>query len=131
MLVRPELGTGNSAPRAIFGSVYMAHAVNWRAAYRIALVNAGVFLALAFVMFVLEPKSLVVILSAPAVFFLGGIFSSFLLMRNGGDLAAIAWFVLGSAFTLASGLWQVGCMYIRMLTICLGLTRFISFTSTY
>ena len=103
MLVRPELGKGNSAPRAIFGSVYMAHAVNWRAAYRIALVNAGVFLALAFVMFVLEPKSLVVILSAPAVFFLGGIFSSFLLMRNGGDLAAIAWFVLGSSIYFGFG----------------------------
>lgn len=103
ILRHPELGADNSMSRAIFGTALRAHAEKWRAAYRIALVNAGIFLALALAMFVLEPKSLVVILSAPALFFLGGMISFLLMIRSGGDLAAIAWFVLGAGVYFGLG----------------------------
>lgn len=85
------------------GPTLMMEAEKWRAAYRVALVNAGIFLLLALAMFVLEPRSLVVILSAPVLFFLGCMVSFLLMVRSGGDLAAIAWFVLGSGVYFGMG----------------------------
>ena len=81
----------------------MMEAEKWRAAYRVALANAGIFLLLALAMFVLEPRSLVVILSASVLFFLGCMVSFLLMVRSGGDLAAIAWFVLGSGLYFGMG----------------------------
>ncbi len=81
----------------------MMQAEKWRDAYRVALANAGIFLFLALTMFVLEPRSLVVILSAPILFFLGCMLSFLLMVRSGGDLAAIAWFVLGSGVYFGMG----------------------------
>ena len=103
MLGQSDTVPGSGTSRAIFGLALRAHAEKWRAAYRIALVNAGIFLALALALFVLEPKSLVVILSAPALFFLGGMISFLLMIRSGGDLAAIAWFVLGAGVYFGLG----------------------------
>ena len=90
----------NSPARAIFGAV---QAEKWCAAYRVALVNAGVFLSLALAMFVLEPTSLAVILSAPALFFLGSLLSFLLMVGNGGALATVAWFVLGTGIFFGMG----------------------------
>lgn len=91
------------ADQFIFGLGQVTQQDKWRAAYRTALVNAGVFLFLALVMFVLEPRALVVILSAPALFFLGCILSFLLMVRSGGDLAAIAWFILGAGIYFGMG----------------------------
>ncbi len=93
----------NGALKMVLGSALLEQAGNWRAAYRIALVNAGIFLALALGMYVLEPKSLLVILSAPTLFFLGGMLAFFLMVRSGGDLAAITWFVLGASIYFGMG----------------------------
>lgn len=81
----------------------MMDAGKWRTAYRVALANAGMFLLLALAMFVLGPRSLVVILSAPVLFFLGCTVSFLLMVRSGGALAAIAWFVLGSGLYFGVG----------------------------
>lgn len=97
------IGQGDSPPRAAFAPALMAQAEKWRAAYRVALVNAGIFLFLAVAMFVLEPRSLVVILAAPTLFFLGCMLSFLLMVRSGGDLAAITWFVLGSGVYFGMG----------------------------
>ena len=102
-LGQSELGPNNSVSIAIFGQALIAQADNWRAAYRITLLNAGIFLFLALAMFALEPRSLVVILSAPALFFFGGMLSFFLMVRSGGDLAAISWFVLGASVYFGMG----------------------------
>ncbi len=90
-------------PKAAFGPALTAQAGNWGAAYRVALANAGIFLLLALAMFVLEPRSLAVILAVPALFFLGCMLSFLLMVRSGGDLAAIAWFVLGSGVYFGMG----------------------------
>ena len=97
------VGQGNSLPNAVFGSALILQAEKWREAYRVALANAGIFLLLALAMFVLEPKPLMVILSAPALYFLGCMLSFLLMVRSGGDLAAIAWFVLGSGVYFGMG----------------------------
>lgn len=96
---RPHNGT----LKMVLGSALLEQAENWRAAYRLALVNAGIFLALALGMYLLEPKSLLVILSAPALFFFGGMLAFFLMVRSGGDLAAITWFVLGASVYFGMG----------------------------
>lgn len=93
----------NGALKMVLGSALLERAENWRAAYRIALVNAGIFLALALGMYVLEPKSLPVILGAPTLFFLGGMLAFCLMVRSGGDLAAITWFVLGASIYFGMG----------------------------
>ena len=93
----------NMADQFVFGPANMAQEDKWRAAYHTALVNAGVFLFLALIMFVLEPTALVVILSAPILFFLGCMLSFLLMARSGGDLAAIAWFVFGVGIYFGMG----------------------------
>ena len=85
------------------GSMLPMEVEKWRSAYCVALSNAGIFLVLALAMFVVEPRSLVVILSVPALFFLGCTASFLLMVRSGGDLAAIAWFVLGSGLYFGLG----------------------------
>ena len=103
MLGQTEIGEVSSTFRPIFGSAMMAQAEKWRAAYHIVFVNAGIFLFLTLAMLVLEPRSLVVILSAPALFFLGCMFTFLLMVRSGGNLAAIAWFVLGAGVYFGMG----------------------------
>ena len=97
------IGQDNSTLGVVFGPAFLAQAEKWRAAYRVALMNAGIFLFLALAMFVLEPRSLMVILSAPTLFFLGCMLSFLLMVRSGGDLAAIAWFVLGAGIYFGMG----------------------------
>ena len=81
----------------------MTSAKKWLLAYQISLANAGIFMFLALAMFFFEPRSLVVILSAPALFFLGCIISFLMMIRSGGYLSAIAWFVLGSGIFFGMG----------------------------
>lgn len=81
----------------------MAQAEKWRAAYRIALANAATFLFLALIMFMMKPTSLALILFTPTVFFLGSLFSFLLMVRSGGALAAVAWFVLGAGIFFGMG----------------------------
>lgn len=88
---------------AVLVSAKLAQAGEWRSAYHLALANALIFLLLALTMFVLEPKSLTLILSAPAIFFLGAMLSFLLMARSGGDLAATTWFVLGSGVYFGMG----------------------------
>ena len=97
------MSSANSTVHSAAGPMLMMEAGKWRAACRVALANAGIFLLLALAMFVLEPRSLVVILSAPVLFFLGCMVSFLLMVRSGGDLAAIAWFVLGSGLYFGMG----------------------------
>ena len=75
----------------------------WRSAYRIALANAAIFLILALSLAAIKPASLVLILSVPALFLLGSLLSFLLMVRSGGALAAIAWFVLGSGIFFGMG----------------------------
>jgi hypothetical protein len=103
----------NSAPTpTAYEPLPAMKADEWRIAYRIALVNALVFLALAFGMFLLKPSSLAVILSAPALFSLGALLSFLLMVRSGGACSAIAWFVLGSGIFFGAGV-VVGGAYIN------------------
>ncbi|HXH29515.1 MAG TPA: hypothetical protein VNJ01_01765 [Bacteriovoracaceae bacterium] len=88
----------------------MAQAKEWRAAYRVALANAAIFLFLALYMFQLEPTSLAMILSAPTLFSLGALLSFLLMVRCGGAFATIAWFVLGSGIFFGVGI-VVGGLY--------------------
>ena len=85
------------------GATPITRAEKWRAAYHLALANAAIFLLLALVEFALEPKSLAVILFVPALFFLGSALSFLMMVRGGGELAAIAWFVLGSGVYFGLG----------------------------
>ena len=93
----------NSPAHVVFGAATIAQAEKWRAAYHVALVNAATFLLLALTMFMLEPTSLAVILSAPLLFFLGSLISFLFMVRNGGALATIAWFVLGAGIFFGMG----------------------------
>lgn len=93
----------NSQVHASLGSTPIAHAEEWRAGYHLALANAAVFLLLALIMFASRPVSLVVILSAPALFFLGSTLSFLMMVRSGGELAAVAWFVFGSGIYFGIG----------------------------
>lgn len=93
----------SSAVDPILGAANLVLAGEWRSAYHVALTNALIFLLLSLVMFVTEPKSLVLILFAPAVFFLGAMFSFLLMARSRGDLAAVTWFVLGSGIYFGMG----------------------------
>lgn len=81
----------------------MMRAEKWRVAYHLALVNSAIFLLLALTVYALEPKSLAVILFVPALFFLGSTLSFLMMVRGGGELAAIAWFVLGSGIYFGLG----------------------------
>jgi hypothetical protein len=100
----------NSPAKDPFGSAPMPQAKEWRAAYRVAIANAAVFLFLALCIFVLDMTSLVVILSVPVLFFLGSLISFLLMIRSGGALAAISWFVLGSGIFFGVGI-VVGGLY--------------------
>lgn len=93
----------NSQVHADLRSTSTAHAEEWRAGYHFALANAAVFLLLALIMFASKPVSLVVILSAPILFFLGSMLSFLMMARSGGQLAAVAWFVLGSGIYFGIG----------------------------
>ncbi len=97
------MNNANSTVHSAAGPTLMVEAEKWRKAYRVALANAGMFLLLAQAMFVLGPRSLVVILSVPVLFFLGCMVSFLLMVRSGGDLAAVAWFVLGSGLYFGMG----------------------------
>ncbi len=100
---RFQSAVSNTADQFVFGPSQMAHEDKWRAAYHTALVNAGIFLFLALIMFVLGTRSLVLILSAPALFFLGCMLAFLLMVRSGGDLAAVAWFVFGAGIYFGLG----------------------------
>ncbi|MDP1955363.1 MAG: hypothetical protein Q8K71_12850 [Polaromonas sp.] len=93
----------DGALSAVFGPALKEQAKGWREAYFFAVANAGIFLCLAGAMYVLEPASRGVILFPPALFFLGSIFSYLLMLRSGGDLAAVSWFVLGSGVYFGFG----------------------------
>lgn len=93
----------NSPAKAAFGAATMAQAEEWRTAYLVALANAGIFLILALTMFWLEPNSLLVALSAPTLFSFGALLSFLLMIRSGGALSTIAWFVLGSGIFFGIG----------------------------
>lgn len=75
----------------------------WRRAYHVALANAAIFLLLALVLTVMKPDTLALILSVPAVFFLGSLLAFLLMVRSGGALAAVAWFVFGSGVFFGLG----------------------------
>lgn len=81
----------------------MTRADKWRVAYHLALANAAIFLFLAVIVYVFEVKTLAVILVVPALFFLGSALSFLMMVRGGGELAAIAWFVLGSGVYFGLG----------------------------
>ncbi|MCX7175724.1 MAG: hypothetical protein NT159_17735 [Proteobacteria bacterium] len=68
----------------------------WKRAFRFSLVNAAVFVVLSVMLLLWEPDSLPVILSVPALFFLGAMTSFVMLIRGGGAFAPIAWFILGA-----------------------------------
>ncbi len=75
----------------------------WRGAYHVALANAAIFLLLALVLTATEPGTLALILSVPAIFFLGSMLAFLLMVRSGGALAAASWFVFGSGFFFGLG----------------------------
>ena len=75
----------------------------WRRAYQFSLLNATLFLLLSWTQFLLQPTSLPVILFVPALFFAGAMIAFLLLVRSGGALAAVAWFVLGAGVYFGLG----------------------------
>lgn len=75
----------------------------WRAAYRLATGNAAVFLSLAAIMFFAKPTSLAVILFVPALFFFGSALAFLRMVRSGGELAAVSWFVFGAGIFFGMG----------------------------
>ncbi len=80
----------------------------WKRAFRFSLANAMAFLAFSLVLYFWEPDSLLILLSVPALFFLGAIVSFVLFVRNGGAFAAIAWFMLGSGVYFGLGVFVGG-----------------------
>ncbi len=82
----------------------------WRTAYSIAFANAFIFLFLALTMFLLQPSSLAVILSVPALFSLGALLSFLMMVRSSGVCTAIAWFMLGAGIFFGMGV-VVGGVY--------------------
>ena len=75
----------------------------WNKAYFLALANAVIFVFLTILIYLFEPASLVVILSAPVLFFAGSMLSFLLLIQSGGAIAAITWFVLGAGVFFGLG----------------------------
>lgn len=100
----------DSPAHAAFGSAPMAQAEKWNLSYRIALANAGIFLFFSLVLFLLEPMSSSVMLSAPTIFFFGSLLSFLLMVNSGGALAPVAWFVLGSGIFFGLGV-VLGMIY--------------------
>ncbi len=78
-------------------------AEGWQGAYRVAIMNALVFLSLSLAVFALDPESVPVILIPPAIFFVGATTSFILMVRSGGAFAVIAWFVLGAGVYFGLG----------------------------
>ena len=66
----------------------------WQRAFRFALANATIFFLFSCVLFLLETQSLLTLISAPALFFLGSSISFVMLVRGGGVFAAFSWFTL-------------------------------------
>lgn len=75
----------------------------WRFARRFALGNCAIFLFMSALIYVAEAKSIVVILSAPAVFFIGCLLAFALMVQSGVVLAPLAWFVLGAGIYFGLG----------------------------
>ena len=79
----------------------------WLRGYHLAIATSMVFFLCSFLMWTIEEASLPPNLFGPLVFAIGS-FSSFVIMvRSGGSLAAVAWFILGSGvyFGAGSALW--------------------------
>jgi hypothetical protein len=75
----------------------------WRTAGRCMLINNAVFFVLSVSVYALAPKSLGMILLAPAVFFFGSLLTFALMIRSGAALAPIAWFTLGAGIYFGLG----------------------------
>lgn len=75
----------------------------WRVAGRYALANSAIFLIMATLIYALKPESLPIILSAPAVFFVGSLLIFALMVQSGAALAPVAWFVLGAGIYFGLG----------------------------
>lgn len=75
----------------------------WRFEFSCALINCAVFLVMAALIYVVQPQSLAIILSAPAVFFVGSMLTFALMVLTGMALAPIAWFVLGAGIYFGLG----------------------------
>jgi hypothetical protein len=100
MKAKVSLDSADDFPLGVVRSVDEA---KWRIANYWALVNAALFLIAALAQYVLAPASLTVILSAPAIFFIGGLITFVLMVQSGAVLAPIAWFVLGSSIYFGLG----------------------------
>ena len=80
----------------------------WRHAYQLSLLNAMIFVVLAWAQYVMEPTSLWAILSVPGLFFVGSTLSFVLLILSGGVFAAMAWFILGAGIYFGLGVFIGG-----------------------
>ncbi len=67
------------------------------------MANCAGFLVMAALIYAFKPQPLAVILSAPAVFFVGSLLTFALMMQSGAALAPIAWFVLGAGIYFGLG----------------------------
>lgn len=75
----------------------------WFFEYGCAIVNCAVFMVVTAIISLVQPQSLAMILSAPAVFFIGSLLAFVLMVLNGMALAPIAWFVLGAGIYFGLG----------------------------
>src|SRR4051812_14859271 len=75
----------------------------WANAFRFTLLNSAAFLALSLAVWFLEFNNIAVSAGVALVFFLGS-FAGFLMMiRAGGGLAAVSFFVLGTGIFFGFG----------------------------
>lgn len=75
----------------------------WRMAGRFALANCAIFLIMAVFAYALKSQLLAIVLSAPAVFFLGSLLTFVLMVQSGAALAPITWYVLGAGIYFGLG----------------------------
>lgn len=75
----------------------------WDAAYRTALANAVIFFVLSAINFALDITATSINVAAAVLFFLGSLWSALKLVRSGGGLAAVSYFVFGAGLFFGFG----------------------------
>lgn len=75
----------------------------WHTAACYGLANCAIFLVVTAAIYAVKPQSLVFILFAPAIFFVGSMLTFVLMVQSGAALAPLAWFILGSGIYFGLG----------------------------
>lgn len=75
----------------------------WRHAYRAAVANAALFFLLSILAVLVGKSSLVFDVGITTLFFIGSIFSFYLLVRAGAELAAVSFYVFGTGILFGLG----------------------------